>query len=358
MHSNLKQINRTVVDRLQGIGARAVCALPESWIKLLAGPPVIRDGQRLDPLIQLMLRWFADKPGNISPPEKLRHTFDLQGSWLAHPLSRTVGISPYSFRGPNGPIDCEIHRGPDSRANADCIVFYHGGGHSAGSLISHRNLCNRLALDTGCVVIAVDYRLAPEHRFPIGIQDCLAAFDHVHTHARALSIDPTRIAVAGDSAGGNAAAVVAQQRRDPEGARPYLQILWVPWLCMTTDTHSYQLFELGFMLEKPTMKWYIDNYLRTPADAKDPLAAPLLGNVKGVCPALLFVAGFDPLRDEGLAYAEKLKSAGVSVECRLFSELVHPFANTAHAIPAARRAWNEATQSILRAFGRQFEQDV
>ena len=352
MHPHLKHIDRTLLDRLLGAGARVVCALPEAVIKRLAGPTIVRDGQRLDPLIQLMLRWFADQPGSVSPASKLRRSFDVQGSWLAHPLSPAVSIEPYRFQGPHGPLDCEIHRRPGANGQADCILFYHGGGHSAGSLISHRNLCNRLALDTGCVVIAVDYRLAPEHRFPVGIQDCLATFDHLVTNASRLGIDPTRIAVAGDSAGGNAAAVVAQQRRDPQGPRPFLQILWVPWLSMTTDTRSYQLFELGFMLEKPTMQWYIDNYLRTPADAQDPLAAPLLGEVQGVCPALLFVAGFDPLRDEGLAYADKLKVAGVETRCRLFSELVHPFANTAHAIPASRRAWQEATQAIRRAFGR------
>jgi acetyl esterase len=195
-------------------------------------------------------------------------------------------------------------------------------------------------------VVAVDYRLAPENKFPIGINDCLAAYDAVVQQAHELGIDPKRISVGGDSAGGNAAAVVAQQRKSASFP-PKFQALWVPWLDMSKQTHSYELMGEGFFLEKKKMEWYTAHYLRSEEDGLNPLASPSLGDVEGVCPAAIFSAGFDPLRDEGRDYVEKLKAAGVPTQYRLYESVIHPFINVAGKIPAARKAFNEAV-AILK----------
>lgn len=328
--------------------ARTACRLPMPVIRRLAGTPRVIDGQRLDPLVQFMVRYFADPPGTLDSVEKTRSGFDLQGNWLTHAPQPGVRIDAWRFDGPAGPVRCEIHR-PASlpRRDAPVLVFFHGGGHVAGSLDSHRDVCRQLAHEGECAVVAVDYRLAPEHRFPAGIEDCLAAFDAVVAQSAALGFDPRRIAVGGDSAGGNAAAVVAQQRRDAP-CPPRLQMLWVPWLDMSRQSRSYQLFAEGYFLEKPKMEWYTELYLRRPEDAFDPKASPLLGDVHGVCPAVLLIAGFDPLRDEGLAYGDKLQAAGVSTFVKVFEGLVHPFINVAGSVPAARAAFTEAT-ALLRA---------
>lgn len=326
--------------------ARAACKLPVPVMKLLSSRPYEIDGQRLDPVVQFMVRYFTDPPGTVATVEETRHGFDTQGNWLTHPPEPTVKIEPWVIRGPVGPIRCEIHR-PASlpREGAPVLIFYHGGGHVGGSLDSHRDVCRQLAHDGRCAVVAVDYRLAPEHRFPVGIKDCLAAFDAVVAEADALGFDPRRVGVGGDSAGGNAAAVVAQQRRDAPFP-PRLQMLWVPWVDMSKQSRSYELFAEGFFLEKAKMEWYTNHYLRKAEDALDPMASPLLGDVNGVCPAVLLIAGFDPLRDEGIAYGQKLKAAGVSTHMRVFTGLVHPFINVAGFLPAANAAFAEATRLL------------
>eukprot|EP00667_Euglena_gracilis_P022220 EG_transcript_24629 len=250
--------------------ARAVCSLPLPVIRFLVGQPIKVDGQVLDPLVQLMTRHFADPPGTLDSVEKTRQGFDTQGIWLSHPPEPTVQIEPWVVEGPAGPVRCEIHR-PASlpRSNAPVLVFYHGGGHAAGSLDSHRDVCRQIAHEGQCAVVAVDYRLAPEHRFPIGINDCLAAFDAVVEHSSTLGFDPRRIGVGGDSAGGNVSAVVAQQRRHAPFP-PRVQMLWVPWLDMSRQSRSYELFAEGYFLEKVKMEWYTDLYLRSPEDALDP----------------------------------------------------------------------------------------
>ncbi|MDO6964414.1 alpha/beta hydrolase [Rhizobium alvei] len=326
--------------------ARAACRLPLPIMKLLSGKPAQIDGRQLDPVVQFMVRYFAEPPGTLASVQETRDGFDVQGNWLTHPPEPSVRIEAWSFQGPAGEVRCEIHRPASLPAkDAPVLIFFHGGGHVAGSLDSHRDVCRQLAHDGRCAVIAVDYRLAPEHRFPVGINDCIAAFDSVVANAEMLGIDPARIGLGGDSAGGNAAAVVAQQRRKA-AFPPRLQMLWVPWLDMSKQSRSYQLFAEGFFLEKAKMEWYTDLYLSKPDDALDPMASPLLGDVDGVCPAVLLIAGFDPLRDEGLAYGEKLKAAGVPTVVRLFDGLVHPFINVAGYVPAANAAFSEATRYL------------
>lgn len=336
-----------IVNALMRSAARLACRLPIPIMQKLSGDPMQIDGQTLDPVVQFMVRHFAGEPGKIEPLDTVRADMDKMGDWLTHRAAPQIIRSGFLLDGPNGPIPAEMHRKHTLPArNMPALVFYHGGGYAAGSIVSHRGVCRQIAAELDCAVIAIDYRLAPEHKFPVGINDCLAAFDTVVAQAEQLGLNPARISVGGDSAGGNAAAVVAQQRRNAPHP-PRAQILWVPWVDMSRQSRSYELFEQGFFLDKPTMEWYTEHYLSTPEDALNPMASPLLSDVRGVCPAIVLVAGFDPLRDEGLAYAEKLKAAGVDVQLRLFEGLVHPFVNTAGCVPACRDAWDEA-MALLR----------
>lgn len=336
----------TLSENILKVIARYSTRLPLPIIKALSGKPIEIDGQTLDPLVQFMVKFFTDKPGYLPSPEQERHDFDVKGDWFTHLPEPTVEITPMSITGPNGLVNCEVHRPKNlPQQNAPVLLFFHGGGHVSGSLVSHRNICRQLAHEVNCAVMAVDYRLAPEHKFPVGINDCLAAYDHAAAHADELGFDATRISVGGDSAGGNIAAVIAQQRKDAPQP-PKFQILWVPWVDMSKQTRSYELMGRGFFLEKVKMEWYTDHYLNTTDDGLNPLASPLLGDVTGVCPAALLIAGFDPLRDEGHAYAEKLKAAGVSTHAKVYTGLVHPFINVAGYIPAARSAFDDAVREL------------
>jgi len=333
----------TFSEKIKKFFALTLLSLPLPIIKLLIGKAIQIDGQTMDPMVQFMVKFFVDHEiGYIPSVEEERREFDIQGSWFAHNPEPSVSIALWSVNGPNGEIPFEIHRPAQLPSkHAPALIFYHGGGHVSGSLESHRNLCRQLSHDVNCAVLAVDYRLAPENKFPIGINDCLAAFDAVVQQAHELGLDPKRISVGGDSAGGNVAAVIAQQRKS-SSVPPKFQALWVPWLDMSKQTRSYELMGEGFFLEKKKMEWYTSHYLRSEEDGLNPLASPSLGDVDGVCPAAIFSAGFDPLRDEGRDYVEKLKAAGVPVQYKLYEGVVHPFANVAGKIPVASKAFDEA----------------
>jgi len=333
----------TFAEKVKKSAALTFLRLPLPIIRLLIGKPIRIDGQTMDPLVQFMVKFFVDhKVGDLHATEELRREFDIQGNWFAHNPEPSISITGWTVNGPNGDIPCDIYRPAKLAAkDAPALVYYHGGGYVSGSLVSHRNLCRQLAFEVNCAIVAVDYRLAPENKFPIGINDCLAAYDAVVRQARELGFDPGRISVGGDSAGGNASAVIAQQRK-LSAFPPKFQALWVPWLDMSKQTRSYELMGEGFFLEKKQMEWYTAHYLRSEEDGLNPLASPLLGNVEGVCPAAVFSAGFDPLRDEGKDYVEKLKAAGVPTHYRLYEGVVHPFVNVAGKIPIARKAFDEA----------------
>jgi acetyl esterase len=229
------------------------------------------------------------------------------------------------------------------------VVYYHGGGFVLGSLDSHDGECRALAAETGAIVVAIDYRLAPEHRFPTAVKDALAAFRWVAQNAGSLGGDPTRIAVAGDSAGGNLSAVVALETRG-DALRPCFQLLVYPCTDMTRAHPSHRLFK-DLLLTENGIDSFLANYLRTDADQRDPLASPLFASDhSGLPPAMILTAGFDPLRDEGKAYADKLTAAGVPVEYRCYEGLVHGFFSMSGAIHEAERALDDAISGLRRAF--------
>ena len=230
------------------------------------------------------------------------------------------------------------------------LVYFHGGGFVIGDLDTHDGLCRLFANASGCRVISVEYRLAPEHKFPAAVEDAYAAACWVAEHARELGIDPDRIVIGGDSAGANLAAVVCQLARQAGAPRLALQLLLYPATDSATETASRWALAEGYLLEKKSMEWFFEQYVEPGTDPKDPRLSPLLApDLSGLPPAHIHTAEFDPLVDEGKAYADKLARAGVKVEYTCHPGMIHHFFCLAGAIPYARTAIANAGAAIKTA---------
>jgi acetyl esterase len=230
------------------------------------------------------------------------------------------------------------------------LVFYHGGGFVLGDLESHDDICRCLANGSGCRVIAVDYRLAPEHPFPAAVDDCWAATQYIAANPKEFGIDASRLAVGGDSAGGNLAAVVSQLAKQNGGTpsiKFQLLIYPVTQLGSTQETVSMRENAKGYFLEKDGMDWFTRCYVTDPTHRTDPRVSPLLcKDLTGLPPAYVITAGFDPLRDEGKDYAEALDKAGVSVTHVHYPSMVHGFFSFRSLIPKAREALSAASAAV------------
>jgi acetyl esterase len=227
------------------------------------------------------------------------------------------GAIPLRFYRPVGTIGPSVLPG---------LVFFHGGGWVFGDLDSHDPLCRHLANASGCAVVSVDYRLAPEHKFPAAVGDCFAATEWVAETAASLGVDGDRLAVGGDSAGGNLAAVTSLLARDRGGPLLRYQLLLYPPVDFAGSHPSRSRFAEGFLLTQATMRWFSEHYLRGPEDVASWGASPLqAANLAGLPPAFVLTAGFDPLCDEGVAYAERLREHGVAVHHRHVPDQIHGF---------------------------------
>jgi acetyl esterase len=253
--------------------------------------------------------------------------------------------------GATGPLRARLYSPNDPGGPHPLLVFFHGGGFVTGDLDTHDDACRTLCHDAGVNVLAVDYRLAPEHPFPAAVEDAFSVFRWAAAHAAELDADPTRVGVAGDSAGGNLSTVVAQLASRDGGATPFLQVLIYPTTDMRRGQPSRSLFARGFFLESEDMDWYEDNYLGgAPEKRLDPRASPILGGDLGsVCPAIVVTAGFDPLRDEGNEYAAALSRAGVPTRLVSFDGLIHGFINMGAVSPVARNALGAVGRAVREA---------
>jgi acetyl esterase len=230
------------------------------------------------------------------------------------------------------------------------FVFYHGGGWVIGDLETHDVQCRQVTAGAGIAVVAVDYRLAPEHKFPAAADDAWAATQWIVAHAGELGVDASRLAVGGDSAGGNLAAVVALMARDAGAPSIKLQVLVYPVTDVGAETRSYQDFAEGYMLTRDSMRWFIAHYLKAKEEALDWRASPLRArSLEGVAPALIVTAGFDPLRDEGAAYADRLRGAGVTVDYVCYGGMVHGFMPMGRLIETGNRAIAHVAASLRQA---------
>ncbi len=258
-----------------------------------------------------------------------------------------------TLQGAEGPIRAKIYEGQAQRdgAPSPAVVFFHGGGGVIGDLLSHDVTCRKLAAAAGCPVIAVDYRLAPEHPFPAGHDDALAALRWVVDHADVLGLDPARIAVAGDSMGANLAIGVCLASRR-EGPAPCFGLILYPGTDFAHRRPSHDVMGRGYLLESATIDWFHERYLGG-ADPADPRASVLrAADLSGLPPLHVVTAGFDPLRDEGRAFAEAVQAAGGEVEHQEYPSLVHGFVQMTGVCRAADAAFGDFGGALRRAFGR------
>ncbi len=243
--------------------------------------------------------------------------------------------------------------GSDDATRLPALVYLHGGGWTIGDRDSHDVLCRMLSNGSGCAVFSVDYRMGPEHRFPAAVDDAIAAIRWVASNADALGVDPDRLAVGGDSAGGNLAAVAASALRDAGGPRLARQLLVYPATDMRMQHDSHARNGAGYLLTRELMHWFRAQYLADAAQALDWRASPLLaGRLDGLPPAFVITAGFDPLVDEGIEYAQRLAGAGVAVEAVRFDAQIHGFIMMGRVLDDANRAVERCCGALRAALTR------
>ena len=261
-------------------------------------------------------------------------------------------IHDFEIPGGDGqPVRARSYTPRDARPGPlPMVMFMHGGGWVTGDIDSHDAVCRALANASGCKVVSIDYRLAPEHKFPAGLRDCHAALRWLAAHAADLGIDARRIAVAGDSAGGNLAAALALLVRDQGGPALSFQLLVYPVTHHSYDTPSYLEYHEGYLLTREAMRWNWNHYLADEASGLDPLASPLLApDLRGLPPALVITAECDTLRDESEAYARRLADAGVPVQIQRYDGMLHAFFTMGHVFDDGRAAVALAGQALRRA---------
>jgi acetyl esterase len=292
----------------------------------------------LHPQASLAIQRAGDLPTNLTAAE-LRIAYERQRLTLL-PEKPTVAVTfQLAIPSDYGPIPARFYRANKLTKPCPLLVFFHGGGFMLGSLALYDTACRRLAVKADCAVLSVDYRLAPETQFPGAVQDCYAATRWAYENAKRLDIDGARLAVCGDSAGGNLAAVVAQMAKDSRAFDVAHQILIYPMTDQSRDYPSYERNARGYMLTTAALHWFMDNYIPDPQDRKDPLASPMLhSDLKGLPPALIISAEFDPLVDENQAYADRLKEAGVPTHYVCFAGMIHPFFTLGGLIEDAAKA--------------------
>lgn len=308
----------------------------------------------LDPEAKVMLDAMSAAPtvDIFSLPHTIvRQQFGAMPGGPAAPEIEMARVESRDIDGPQSKIPVRIYTPKGGAARKPGIVFFHGGGFVLCSLDTHDSTCRELARGTDAIVISVDYRLAPEAKFPAAPEDCYAATQWAALQAKSLGIDPSRIAVAGDSAGGNLAAVVSLMCRDRGGHLPLHQLLVYPVTDFDFETESYRTNGEGYFLSRDMMRWFWHHYLETDADGESPLASPLRArDLTGLPAATVITAEYDPLRDEGRAYAERLAAAGVPTRYTNYDGVFHGFFGMTAQLPRARQAVDDACSALRKAF--------
>ena len=301
----------------------------------------------LDPQAQVVIDLMRDIGFTFSgkTAEELRVLADTP---VPSPIE-LPSVTDRTIPGPAGEIPIRIYR-PSDDPSLPVTVFFHGGGWVLGTLDTHDHTCRVLATKAGCVVVAVDYRLAPEARFPAAADDAVAALEWVVDNAEELGVDADRVAVAGDSAGGNLAAVVAVHARDSDRIELVHQALIYPVTDGTCDRPSWDENGEGYFLTTEGMEFFHDQYANDEADLADPRYSPIYAELAGVAPATVVTAEFDPLRDQGRAFAETLTESGVEVEYHEFDGMFHGFFGMDAGIDAAGEAQDRVAEALRQAF--------
>lgn len=304
----------------------------------------------LDPQVQAIVDAYAAMPAvdlSAIPAAIFRAAMDRPSVYA--PGDEVAQIEDREIPGPGGALRIRIYR-PKASGRLPVTLYFHGGGFVICGLDTHDNICRCLAQRAETLVVSVDYRLAPEAKFPAAVEDACAALQWLHRHGADIGGDVSRIAVAGDSAGGNLATVTAQWAKQ-QGIELRQQVLFYPVTDCACDSASYREFSQGYVLTAEMMRWFIGHYLPIEQAADDPRASPLRQrDLAGLAPATIFTAECDPLRDEGEAYAAAMRKAGVEVNLQRWPGQIHGFISMLGVISAADQALTEAASVLAMAF--------
>lgn len=309
---------------------------------------------RLTPQMRSVLERMAraNRPElhTLTPPYA-RLAYEMGAGVLEVPKAELARVEDFTLPARDGHALPARLYAPSTEAGLPLLLYLHGGGFTIGSIATHDVLCRELARLAGCMVVSLDYRLAPEHRFPTASNDAWDALQWLAAHAGTLGADAARLAVGGDSAGGTLAAVCAIFARDA-GVPLALQLLFYPGCAAHQSTPSHTTYAQGLVLEAPAIDWFFGHYVRDRGEREDWRFAPLLApDVDGVAPAWVGLAECDPLVDEGIDYADKLRAAGVAVDLEIYRGVTHEFIKMGRAIPEARQAHADAARALRQAFG-------
>jgi acetyl esterase len=303
----------------------------------------------LDPQAKALLDAMPPMPDFATLDLALVRAGMEQGPFDAGPPEALAKVENRTIPGPAGEIAVRVYT-PEGSGPFPGLVFFHGGGFVLCSLDTHDGQCRSLANAAGCVVVSVDYRLAPEHPYPAAPEDCYAATQWVAKHGGELGIDVSRLAIGGDSAGGNLTAVTALIARDRGGPALRFQLLVYPVTDCAFDTPSYRDNAEGYFLTQGMMRWFWEKYLADPKQGAEAYASPLrAADLSNLPPGLCITAGYDPLRDEGEAYAERLRKAGVDVRTTRYDGMFHGFFGMGGQVAKAREAVAEAAAALRDA---------
>ena len=323
--------------------------LPKFVLRRLAGPAVVIDGNTLGANIQILAK-IAGPPKAESDIGQMRHNIKTSFAALDGKRRANINVRDAHIPGPAGDMLARIYEPKNIGDNAPAILFFHQGGMVVMDLDTDDAFCTVLADECGAKVISLDYRLCPEHKFPAPIDDAMGLWDYVQNNAAALGVDATRVAVAGDSAGGLISAVMCQQLRDAGGARPAAQLLAYPWVSTTLQaTGSSVSCAECFPLNTATMDFFNSQVFPNGEGLDSPLANPLNNeNLADLPPAIIGTAGFDPIRDQGNAFADQLKAAGNQVTHYCFKTLSHSYLAFGNVTKEAERASCQMARDLAK----------
>ncbi|KIG15877.1 Esterase/lipase [Enhygromyxa salina] len=345
------------MKRLLRGGVRGLAAAPERLLRASFGAPPrsdrgIEQDLHTHVLLSLMRLGRLGELHHLSPAKARRH-YQSDGALVDLPPTSLAERRDFTIPGPAGSLPARLYRPHTEAASLPVLLWFHGGGFVIGGLDTHANACACLASRVGCIVVAVDYRKSPEHKFPCSSDDALASVRWAYAHATELGGDPDRVAIGGDSAGANLCAGLCHRLRDADLPQPALQVLMYPMTQCDAPFPSRTQFGEGALLTTKMIDWFHGHYLGNPEDATSPLVSPLLSaRFDALAPALIRTAGFDPLRDEGAAYADTLRAAGIPVDYRCHERLIHGFLTMGGASPANKEAIFELGDDLAVALRR------
>ncbi len=342
-----------MADALQKFVVQALMTLPTPILRLMSGGGVVYQGGRtLDPHFQFLTAGARRLPPVYTLEPGHARAASAKGlALLAGKRESGVRVENLAIDGPGGKIPLRAYRPDDQDSGAPLMVFAHFGGGVIGDLETCDAFCSIIAKVARCAVLSVDYRLAPEHRYPAGLEDTLAAYRWGRDNAARFGAPAGKAAIGGDSMGGNFSAILAQEMQRAGEPQPALQLLIYPAVDVASETQSMITYADAYPLSRPIMEWFMGHYMGPEVDPADPRLSPIkTEDLSGLAPAIVITAGFDPLVDQGECYAKRLKDAGVPVIYRCYDPLAHGFTAFTGAVPAADVACREIAGFVRQAY--------